>query len=302
MSLKSFLSSLLPHFERSRIIEDIDSQLTELEKHQIPNYKAASQTLKGHKFVSAPGRAMGALFQLRNPRIRNVPHLQYITGVLENTTKILRMVEGLVPELFARDVTKDALTYKKAAVLQLLSVIRFTTNYSGLYLDRVLAAETALIHGQADKADAQLTPVDKKFLDDNLETFLQAAKLLSDKSEDLADRLGKMEDIQIVADKINFVTSTMGVDTVDPLRLGFMGLTATSSPIYMVRSMLANYQDATYKRNVELSKSIQLRLYSIKDAKQGKNDPALQQKIDYLEGRLARLNQDVADYEARFGS
>ena len=60
MSLKSFLSNLLPHFERSRIIEDIDSLLTDLEKNQIPNYKAAAQSFKGHKFASAPGRAMDA--------------------------------------------------------------------------------------------------------------------------------------------------------------------------------------------------------------------------------------------------
>ena len=301
MNLKSFLSSLLPHFERSRIIEDIDSLLTNLEKNQIPNYKAASQTLKGHKFVSAPGKAMDSLFQLRNPKLRNVPHVQYITGVLENSVAVLRMVEELVPELFARDVTKDSLTYKKAAVLQLISVARFTSNYAGLYLDRVLAAETDHLRG-ATASEAQLTPVDKKYLDENLETFLAAAKLLSQKPEEISTRLGEMEDIQIVVDKINFVTQTLGSDTTDPLRLGFMGLTATSSPVYKVRSMIANYQDANFKRNQELAKSIQLRLYMLKDAKAGKTDPALEQKIEYLEGRLARLNQDVADYEARFGS
>ncbi len=111
-----------------------------------------------------------------------------------------------------------------------------------------------------------------------------------------------MEDIQIMVDKINFVSTTMGSDTVDPLRLGFMAPTATSSPIYKVRSMIASYQDATYKRNQELAKSIQLRLYALKDAKAGKNDPALQQKIEYLENRLSRINQDVADHEARCAS
>lgn len=299
MSLKSFLSSLVPHFERNRIIEDIDSLSTDLTKHQIPNYKSALQHFKGHKWTSPKGKAMESIFHLRNPRLRSISHVQYTANVLENTSAILAGVEQLVPDLFARDVTKDGLTYKKAAVLQLLSIVRFFNNYSALHLTRLLSAETAASLNKEENPDAGMTPVDIRYLDENMETFYQVGQILLQPAQEIIDALGKMEDIQIAVDKINFVAQTMGTEAVDPLKLGFMGKTATSSPIYMVRARIASYQDATYKRNVELSKSIQLQLYQFKDAKQGKSDPALEQKIEYLQARLARLNQDVADYEAR---
>lgn len=242
MSIKSFLSSLVPHFERSRINEDIDSLVTDLTKNQIPNYKAAVTNFRGHKWLSPKGKAMESIFHLRNPRLRNLNHIQYTFNVLENTVKILDGIEQIVPELFARDVTKDGLTYKKAAVLQLLSVIRFYNNYSGLYLSRLLNAETAHALGKMEDEDSGLPPVDRQYLDENMETYYQVGHILIQQAQDLLDRLGKMEDIQIVNDKINFVASTMGNDAVDPLKLGFMGKTATSSPVYVIRSRIGRYR------------------------------------------------------------
>lgn len=300
MSLKSFLSSLVPHFERSRVVEDIDSLTGHIEKDLLPNYAIALQQLRGKKFASNPVRSMEALYDLRNPRDRGISHLQYITRVLTNSKRLLEALEEQIPELFARDVTKDALTYKRAAVLQLLAVVRFYTDYAAAYLHRAVMAEAAVLKGT--EVDADLNPVDRKFLDEQLESFLQAGHLLDQKVETVIERLGAMEDIQVVSDKINFVATTMGQDVVDPLRLGLMGITATASPVYKIRSMLANWQDAAYKRNVELAKATQLRLYALKDARAGKNDPLLEQKINVLEGRLSRLRQDVADYEARYAS
>lgn len=300
MSLKTFISSLVPHFERSRVIEDIDSLSNHIEKDLLPNYGIATQQLRGKKFASNPVKAMEALYDLRNPRDRGISHLQYISRVLANAKRLLEALEAQIPELFARDITKDALTYKRAAVLQLLAVIRFYSDYAASYLHRAVSAEAAVLKGGV--GDEGLDPIDRKFLDEQLESFFQAGHLLDQKVDGLIERLGSMEDIQIVSDKINFVATTMGQDVVDPLRLGFMGVTATASPVYKFRSMVANWQDATYKRNVELAKATQLRLYALRDAKAGKNDPLLEQKIGHLEGRLGRLRQDVADYEARYAS
>lgn len=298
MNLKTFLASVVPHFERNRIIEDIDSLATDLESNLIPSYVAADKLFAGKKFGSHAGRTLEAMFHLRFKDERNKTHLQFITQTLPGLLETLKMVERLVPEIFGRDVTKDALTYKKAAVLQLLSVIRFYNDYAGRYLLRLLAAEDAAVKKAPE--DTTLLPIDKKYFEENLETFLQAAHVLALPTSVIAERLGNMQDLQIVVDKINTISATLGTDTVDPLKLGFIGPAATNSPIYKLRSAIANYQVAKHKANQETAKAIQLRLFALKDAYAGKTDPKIQQQIEYNEGRLQRLKEEVASFEERF--
>lgn len=298
MSLKTFLSSLVPHFERNRIIEDIDSLATDIESNLIPSYSAANNLFRGRKFTSQAGKGLEAMFRLRNPQERNMTHLHYIGLTLTNMLDTLKMLERLVPEIFARDVTKDSLTYKKAAVLQLLSVVRFFNDFAGRHLLRLLAAEDAVAKGQVE--DADMLPVDKKFFNENLETFLQSGHVVALKPEVIAQRLGQMQDLQIVVDKINTVVASLGQENVDPLKLGFMGPHATNSPIYKVRTALANYQVACHNQNKETAKGLQLRLFSLKDALSGKNDPKLQQQIEYNTDRLQRLREEIANFEERY--
>lgn len=300
MSLKSFLSSIVPHFERNRIIEDIDSLATDLESNLLPSYDAAVKLFAGKKFASNAGRGLEAMFHLRFPQNRGQTHVQFIADSLSTLLETLKMIERLVPEIFARDVTKDSLTYKKAAVLQLLAVIRFYNDYAGRHLLRLLAAEDAAVKKQPE--DANLLPVDKKYFEENLETFLQAGHVVALKAEQIAERLGQMQDLQIVVDKINTIASTLGVENVDPLKIGFMGPSATNSPIYKIRSAFANYQVSCYQRNKEQTKAIQLRLFALKDAYAGRNDPKTQQAIQYNEDRLQRLRAEIAEFEDRYGS
>jgi len=300
MSLKSFLSSLVPHFERNRIIEDIDSLATDLESNLLPSYDAAVKLFAGKKFASNAGRHLEAMFHLRYPQERNKTHVAFVADTLLNLTETLKMIERLVPEIFARDVTKDSLTYKKAAVLQLLSVIRFYQDYAGRHLLRLLTNEDAALKNQDE--DVNLLPIDKKFFDENLETFLQAGHVVGLKAEQIAERLGQMQDLQIVVDKINTIQATLGAEQVDPLKLGFMGPSATNGFIYKIRAGIANYQVSCHQRNKELAKALQLRLFALKDAQAGKNDPRTQQAIEYNESRLQRIRTDIAEFEERYGS
>lgn len=312
MSLKSFLSSLLPHFERSRVIEDIDSLATDNRDNLVPAYSNAAGHFRGGKFASTVGKQVEGMFHLRFPQERQTNHVSFIAATLSNTANVLQGVEAIVLELFARDVTKDSLTYKKAALLQYLSLVRFAQDYAGRYLLRLLTAEAAAgkstglapVGSSASGADEDegLLPIDKRYFQENLETFLQALHVLSITPAQFAERLGQMQDLQIVVDKINTIQATLGPENVDPLKLGFIAPSATNSPIYKLRSAIAGWQVANHNRNKELAKALQLRLYALKDASHGKTDPRLQQQIEYNEARLKRLQEDMANFEERYGS
>lgn len=300
MSLKSFLSSLVPSFERTRIIEDIDSLATDNRDNLAPAYEQAAKLLRGGKFASQVGKQVEGMFHLRFPQERMTNHVAFIHSVLVNLQATIAVNEAIVLEIFGRDVTKDSLTYKKAAVLQYLSLVRFVQDYAGRHLLRLLAAEDAAAKGQPE--DADLLPVDKKYFQEHLETFLHALHVAAMKPAQYSERLGQMQDLQIVVDKINVVSATLGPENVDPLKLGFIAPSATNSPIYKIRSAIANYQVQSHARNKELAKALQLRLYVLRDSHSGKTDPRLQQQIEYNEARLRRLNEEIANFEERYGS
>lgn len=299
MNLKTMLSSLVPHFERDRIIEDIDSLAADLESNLIPAYNAAVKAFQGQKLASNAGRTMEAMFHLRYPQERGETHISHTLATLVNSLETIKLLEKVVLDIFNRDVTKDSLTYKKAAVLQFLAAVRFYNDYAGRHLNRMLAAEDAALKSKTE--DVDLLPFEQKYLQENLETFLQTGHVLSTPTGQVAEKLGQMQDLQIVADKINSVTATLGQDHVDPFRLGFIGPNATSSPIYKARAYLANYHVSNHQRNQELAKAIQLRLFALKDARASRNDPKLEQQIASCQERLQRLNQDIADFQERYG-
>lgn len=299
MSLKDFLSSLVPHFERNRILEDIDSLSSDLGTILIPSYESAAKLFRGRKFASQAGKVTEAMFHVRFPQERNNTHVVFIHQNLINLKETLEKIEEMIDQLFDRDVTRDSLTYKKAAVLQFLSVARFYNDYAGRHLLRLVAGEDAA-HKQLPE-DTQLLPVDVRYFNENLENFLHASQVVVLGPMQIMERLTQMQDLQIVIDRINSVSATLGVENVDPLRLGFMGPNATSSPIYKARAWLANYQVANNNRNKELAKLLQLRLFALRDAYNSKSDPKLQKEIDYNQERLDRLNESVAEFEERYG-
>ncbi|QVD49177.1 hypothetical protein LUCX_107 [Xanthomonas phage vB_XciM_LucasX] len=304
MSIKSFLQSLVPHFERNRIIEDIDGLAVDLESSLIPSYEAANKLFAGKKFASKPGTEMQSLFKIRHPQERGVSFISFTLSTLKNLLETLKMIERLVQEIFARDVTKDGLTFKKVAVLQFLTAARFYCDYAGRYLLRVIEAET-LAQKAGDtsgRLDATLLPVDLKFFNEGFEAWLQAAHLMAMPTAELAEKLGNMQDLQVVADRISVITATVGVDQVDPLKLGFLGAAATSSPVYLLRSAFARWQVAAHTMRKEEAKMVQLKLFQLKDAYAGRNDPKIQEQIEYNEGRLARLREELANFEERYGS
>lgn len=296
-SLKTFFQKLLPSFDRSRVIEDIDSMATNIESNLAPNYKAAAQLLRGKQPGSKWARAVDVAFHYRNKNNRGQNFVGYFNEVLPRLAETLKMFERLVPEIFARDVTKDSLTYKRAAVLQFLGLARFVLDYAGVNLRVILADEAAFALNGAESSD-EISKADRAFLLDNLETFMHALSIVGQQTVTISENLGSMQDLQVIIDKVNVISQTVGTENVDPLRMNFLGWQATSSPLYILQSAVAAYQDKNHKRQIEESKALQLRLMALREALGNKQNPAMQSRIQYTEDRLQRVMGEIDEYRA----
>lgn len=298
MNIMKFFSALLPSFERSRIVEDIDLLRTEVKDVVLPAYKQAASVTHGKKFGAKITQNFNELFVAAMPRYRNAG---FVAGTLDFYSSLvdkLDMIDRLVGELFAKDVTKESLTYRKTAILQYLAAVRFANQYSARALLRYLAAEQNVALGREEAIDTQLSPGEKKWLEDNLAGYFQALKLLALPTKDLTSALNAIPEITVVPERYEVTKQTVGADKLDPLRLDL--ISANYNPIYFIRSLWAEYQVETYKRDKETKRALEFRVLALKQAYEGTQDARIQQQIEYTEGRIAKISAELAEKEARY--
>lgn len=298
MDIKKFFQSLLPSFERSRITDDIERLQVELKDTILPAYKQAAAILRGRELRSTVAKSFNDAFVAAFPQYRRTGFGEGTVAILSELPAKLQVLDEMVLELFAKDVTRDTISYRKAAILQYLEKVSFAEQYAGRALLRYVAAETYASVNELDKIDSQLTPAELKWLIDNQRNYLAVMKLLSQSTKDLAETLKEIPDIAVVPERIQIVNQTVGATKLDPLRLNF--LSADWNPIYHLRVTYSEYQVKQYHRSVEEKRVLELRLMALKEALAGKQDARLQKTIEYTEGRLARLDYSIKEMEEHY--
>lgn len=293
MNLKSFFSSLLPSFERSRIVEDIELIRKEVVEVLLPAFKTALATMAGKTWAHNEANAFNSTFIAALPQFRQVGFLGGAQRIFADLPAKLDAIDKMVIEIFAKDVTKDTITYRKAAILQYLDTVRFAAKYTGRMLLRLTALETAALN--KSEFSEPLSPAETSWLAANQSAYLQVMKLLAQHPKDLAALLEEIPDIAVVPDRVDLVKQTVGLDKIDPLKLNF--LPPTFNPIYGLRLMYTEYQVKRYEEQVEEKRLLELRLLAMKEAHSGKQDARLAQQIEYTEGRLQRLSYKIAEME-----
>lgn len=296
MNILKFFSALLPNFERSRIVEDIDLLRSEVKEILVPAYKQAVSVIHGRKYAAPITNNFNQLFIDTLPRYRTQGFIAGTLDFYQHVVEKLDVLEHMVLEQFAKDVTKETLTYRKAAILQYLSAVRFANEYAARSLLRYIAAEQATSTGGS--VDSQLTPGELKWLQDNMSGYFQVLKLLTLPTKDIAAALQSVPEITVVPERYDVVKQSVGADALDPLKLNF--ISARFNPIYFIRQMHAEYQVEHYKRNKEVKRALEFRLLALRLAYEGKQDAKVAQQIEYFEGRIARLSASIAETEAQY--
>lgn len=298
MNIKSFFLGLLPNFERSRIIEDIESLRIQVRDNLLPAFKNSETLMKANAYKAQLSNDFNGAFGVAVPKYRGHTFFQAMLGFLATSLDKLDFLDRIVPEMFAQDVTKESLTYRKTFVLQYLSALRFVDKYASMMLLRMVAAETYASQGRTDLIDSQLNQAELKWLAQNREAFFQAVKTLDISVKDLGHALETAADVRVMPDRIAALVQTLGVDKVDPLRMGF--IVSDMNPIYFMRKVYAEFQVKRYKAKLEEKTLLELRLLQLKQAQSGKQDAKLDKAIEYSEGRLGRLNYELNEMQSEY--
>lgn len=299
MKIMSFISSLLPSFDRQRVISNIASLQSELGGSVIKVAAEASELIGKKKFTSEFNKELDKRFHQATRSFRSADVVQAISNVLESLPGKLGYLEGLVSANFAKDVARDALSYQKASVLKYIEVTEFFSNYAERLLLKIMEAETCALNGTEATFGQNSSPALHKWMDAHERDFFKVMDALALPLKDVKDKIDAIPDITAIPDNVDTVQETVGAAKLDPLGLGFL-ITTWFNPLYRVRMNFAEWQVKRYHAKQELVQALQFRLLALREAYAKKQDPRLEKSINYHEGRINDLTRELAETEADY--
>lgn len=300
MKLPAFLSSLLASFSKSRMTGDLRQTLEELRDDTLPPYKTAIQGGYDKRKWKAENilkfqQAFDRDVKLKGYR-GNI--IAQVYAVLQNMEANGPLVEKVIDKYFADDVMRDAITFLSANIIQYLEAMQFVTRYSRKLLIYVLTEELLAVNPDM-VADTQLTQGEIDWIYSNRETFFSALGVVAHNEKETEEKFSQIPDVVATKENIPLINSTVGEQKTDPFRLNF--IPARMNLIYHARLRVAEWQVARYKSAQEERKMLELRILQMKQADMGKNDPKVMAQVEYTQGRLQRLNADIAEMEQAYG-
>lgn len=299
MNVEKFFEGLFPNVERKRVVEDLEQLREEIDKTLLPKLKESATLLGNRRFASTYAVSFENRFVHALPEYRQRGFFVGAQSLMANVKANLATIEKLVPEWFGKDITRESVTYPKAALLQYVQVASFAVDYTLRSLYRVVAAESYMAQNKGQDVDSNLTPAEKKWFAENETSYFAAIATLNVHSSDFSKALAKIPELNIVPENADLIRQTVAGSDLDPFRFGLIA-PASWNPFYQLRLVRAEVQVKRFSQKKEERRALEYRLLQWKEAQAGKNDPKLAQEIEYSEGRLQRLNLEIAELQDRY--
>lgn len=294
MNLKKFISSILPSFEKGRLVEDVALMKTELNETVVPPYEEAVLQYKGRKLRAKATQAFDREFQRVVKNTLRGDYVSVCSKVFNEVSKNYDELDTLVNKHFGRDVSASGMTYLKGNLIQYMEVLSFSMRYARRLLSWTLYEELKAVDGDTDWTDP-LTKAEKDWFWKNRETFYKCMRVLYTTKGELERKLSVIPDMIIVPEEVDVVVESVGRDKIDPLQMGIIPIAL--NPIYHIRMAVAEWQVSRHKAAQEEKRALEYRLLALKEANEGKRDAKLEQAIEYTEGRIQKLNRKLAEME-----
>lgn len=306
MKITDYLASLLPTFDKNRVVDDVRATREELDDVTIPAYEQAVKVLGNRKLVNPQ------LVDLQDAFNRIFPgasgnFIAIIEKYLKPTLKNLKELEDVVEKTYNNEVAGLGLSYRKANLLQLIEGYAFATRYARKLLNFAYVAETASLEAKAegaeqsvlDKIAEQLVPADLEYLKKHIVYFSQVYAVCAGlgKAKDVVKAIEEIPDVIVTKDNAETLTATMGVDKVDPFRMGFIPVWL--NPVYHIGMLVTEWQVARYKAAQEELRVLNLRKLKLEKQLDDKYDAKVDQQAKYMQQRVDELEYKIAKMEKR---
>lgn len=295
-TISKFITSLLPTFAKSRLLEDINVTLKDLTDNTIPPYATASEYFNRSKLKSKDATDFNTLFNRAVKLDRSYTAPNYVGSiykVLLNSVESLNYINKHVDQYFSKDIATAGLTYQRANVLRYVEVAGFVNKYSRKLLLWTYAKENT---AYGLNIENPFTKAEEEWLYKNREGFLAGIRVMAIKSSVLSGIVASIPNMIVVPEEQSVVEATVGVNAIDPLMMGLIPVKL--NPIYHIGLLVAEWQVARYESGVEERRALEYRLLILEGANAGDSpDAKMEKEIIYTQERLKKLNYKLARME-----
>lgn len=291
--MSDFLAGLLPNFDKDRVLEDVRLRRAEIKESTEPVYDGAAPFLAKWDIKSKEVKDLQVAFQ-RVTRARDNMFV-HIHKAFPNILKNLDEVEELITRVYNDEIAGNGLSYLKANLLQFVECTGFVARFSRKLISYVFIHETGQFEEGGTNVSESLTPAERQYIEANFSNFCLALVAVSGNPANVKHALNDVPDIIVTADNAQSLGKTMGENKLDPMGMRF--ITGKWSPIYHVRMMVAEWQNARYREAKEELALLQLRKLNMEQLKAGKPDAGVQKKIDALERRIQDMTVKIKRME-----
>lgn len=297
MKIINFIKSLLPRMEKDQILEDMRVTIDEFDKTVSPNFQHASDFFRSNKFRSDANKELSDLFYRkfegkggRQPNFisevaRRLPFLK------ENAEFVLAQIE----ELLEKDIIAEGLTAKKAILIRAASQLSFISRFSSDLLNVVYVNEASACGADIEES-MRLAPAVVKHVQSGLMTYASYVSDYGIPGKEFQDYLKNVPEIVLSSRSESSIVGMYNEKDIDPFTSGYVS-NFTGNPIYTIRLVFAEWQAGRYKANRETKRMLELRLLHLKLLQEKKNDPKIENEINYIQSRVDKLQRYLREVE-----
>lgn len=292
--LFDYIKSLLPRLRKDDILEDLRITKGELESSK-GMYALASAELTAIKW------SYGELVDLTKVFYRNYKSsvgkgknvTDDIAKALPNVLVNLGFINDQIEKIIGEDVLNADLSAKKAILIRSCEYLAFISKYSYDFLLYAVSSEAV---AKKTATDVPMSEAKLQFVKNNILQFSTLLTVYSKTPDKFKEDFNNIPDVIVSGDNVSTVASVFSNGALDPygsvLQKGFIG-----SPIYHIRLIFAEWQADRYKVCKDKRQMLELRVMQLKLLQEDLNDPSLERQIEYLQGRIDKLDRKLADME-----
>ena len=295
MSIINFIKAMLPRVMKADVEEDLRITEKELSQTTIPQYFSAGNLFKVNKIKSQEVNDFEkAFYKTMDLKSKGPNFIVDIHAALLRLQANLTYLQKLATDILEADLIAEGTTAKKAHILRAAGSISFVSNFALTFLNHILVLESEALSDKGTESD--IPPAEKKYIDSRYDLFFKNLNEYSMDPEKFQKAMVEIPDVHLTSKNAASVAAVFKTSQLDPF--GGMGLKGfTGNPIYHIRLVVAEWQARRYNANKDKKKLLELRLLHLKSLYENSPNPRLEQEINYIENRVAKLDKAMREVE-----
>lgn len=302
MKLINYISSLLPVFGKSQLLESLRITRGNYAE-MIGELSSTEAYFKGMKFKSQEARDFTSTY---NSLVKDRPSgSNFVTHFIESIPLIIKnldFIESMVSESLEANIAGKGITYRTATLIQMVEALEFTGRYGVKLINYIYVSEVnAERAAQPNDSTEPTTPfeiAELEWISEGMVPYCVAMNAITKAQGDVEKMITDIPEIVITDTNYGTLSRTLGEKSIDP-----MNFEATRgfrfNPIYHIKMARAENAHQRYLETKHTLQVLKLRKLQLEKARTGKSDARLEREIAALQSRIAETSQMISEMEGK---